>query len=83
MKKRILAGMMSALLVVGMAMPARAAGSDPNDSLDVEYDLGSSYTLSIPTTVTLTVEGRNYNRGGFRSQYRADREGTGENQKRH
>lgn len=57
MKKRILVGMMSALLVVGMAMPARAAGSDPNDSLDVEYALGTSYMLSIPTTVTLTADG--------------------------
>ncbi len=73
MKKRILAGMMSALLVVGMAMPARAAGSDPNDSLDVEYDLGSSYTLSIPTTVTLTVEGGTTTVGGPQSIPRRQR----------
>ena len=57
MKKGILVGMMSALLAAGMAVPAGAAGSAPNDSLDVQYALGSSYTLSIPATVTLTAEG--------------------------
>lgn len=40
MKKGILVGMMSALLAAGMAVPAGAAGSAPNDSLDVQYALG-------------------------------------------
>lgn len=57
MKRKMLVGMMSALLAVGMAVPVGATSSDPNDSLDVEYTLNSSYTLSIPETVTLTADG--------------------------
>ena len=55
MKRKILVGMMSALLVVGMAVPVGATGNA--NSLDVQYSLGSSYTLSIPETVTLTANG--------------------------
>lgn len=55
MKRKILVGMMSALLVVGMAVPVGATGND--NSLDVQYSLGSSYTLSIPETVTLSASG--------------------------
>ena len=57
MKRKMLVGMMSVLLAVGMAVPVGATSSDPNDSLDVEYTLNSSYTLSIPETVTLTADG--------------------------
>lgn len=57
MKRKLLVGMMSALLVAGMAVPVGATGSDPNDSLDVKYSLNSSYTLNIPATVTLAADG--------------------------
>lgn len=54
MKKKIVAGMMSAMLAVGMVMPVSAA--QPNNELDVQYSLESTYTLSIPTTVTVLNE---------------------------
>ena len=51
MKKKLVAGIMSAMLVAGMVMPVSAA--DPNNELDVQYSLGSTYTLSIPIDVTV------------------------------
>lgn len=51
MKKKMFAAMMVAVMVVGMVMPVSAA--DPNNELDVQYSLGSTYTLSIPIDVTV------------------------------
>lgn len=53
MKKKWIAGMMTAALAVGMVMPVSA------EEVTVTYREPNAYTLSIPASVTLTDEGGN------------------------
>lgn len=50
MKKKLVAAMMVAVMTAGIALPVNAA---ENKELDVQYSLGSTYTLSIPIDVTV------------------------------
>ncbi len=56
MKKKLVAGIMSAMLVAGMVMPVSAAeGDTPTQTKEfsVEYEEPSTFILSIPASVTL------------------------------
>lgn len=55
MKKRITAGITAAMILGAMALTAGAADADPQ--MEVTYEQATTYTLSIPATVTLTAEG--------------------------
>ena len=57
MKKKWTAGMVAAVLAVGMVMPVSAAGNQTNDQIKVEYEQVSTYTLHIPASVELNAEG--------------------------
>ena len=59
MKKKWIAGMMTAVLAVGMVMPVSAAENQTDDQMTVEYEQVSTYTLHIPASVDLTAEGGN------------------------
>jgi len=50
MKKKIIAGLMSMMLVVAMALPVAAS-----ETLTVTYQQPNAYTVVIPADVTLTV----------------------------
>ena len=50
MKKKIIAGIMSMMFVVAMALPVAAS-----DTLTVTYQEPNAYTVVIPADVTLTV----------------------------
>lgn len=55
MKRKILVGMMSALLAVGMAVPVGATAPEPQrDSTTVTTDIASSFVLTIPATTNIT-----------------------------
>lgn len=51
MKKKLIAGMMVAMMTVGMVMPVSA------EEVTVTYREPNAYTLSIPASVTLTDQG--------------------------
>lgn len=55
MKKKLVAGIMSAMLVAGMVMPVSAADDTPTQTKEfsVEYEEPSTFILSIPASVTL------------------------------
>lgn len=55
MKKKWIAGMMSAALIAGMALPVYASQTDTK-SLYVKYEEPSTFTMSIPQDVTLSKE---------------------------
>ena len=55
MKKKWIAGMMAAALAAGMVMPVSAADKQPETSqVRVGYEEASTFTLTIPATVTLS-----------------------------
>lgn len=55
MKKKIIAGMMAAVLAAGMVMPVSAADTTPQEnSVKVGYEEASTFTLTIPAAVTLS-----------------------------
>lgn len=55
MKKKMIAGMMTAVLAAGMVMPVSAADTTPQEnSVKVGYEEASTFTLTIPTAVTLS-----------------------------
>lgn len=57
MKRKILVGMMSALLAVGMAVPVGATETNPkSDSTTVTADVASSFVLSIPSTTDIVYK---------------------------
>ena len=55
MKKKIIAGMITAVLAAGMVMPVSAADTKPQgNSVKVGYEEASTFTLTIPAAVTLS-----------------------------
>ncbi len=55
MKKKLVAGMMVAVMAAGMALPVSAADTAPtNGNVSVAYEEDSTFTLTIPATVTLS-----------------------------
>lgn len=52
MKKRLVMGMMSAVLMAGMVLPVHAANTTEGD-MDVSYTEANVYVISIPQSVTL------------------------------
>lgn len=53
MKNKMIAGMLTAVLMAGVGMPVNA------DEVTVTYREPNAYTLSIPSSVTLTKDGGN------------------------
>lgn len=54
MKKKIIAGIMSMMMVAAMVVPVSATG---NNKVEVIYTEDNTYVLSIPTTVDLDKDG--------------------------
>ena len=55
MKKKMIAGMMTAILAAGMVMPVSAADTTlQENSVKVGYEEASTFTLTIPAEVTLS-----------------------------
>lgn len=55
MKKKMFAGMMVAVMVAGMALPVSAEDTTPmTGNVPVSYEESSTFTLSIPSTVSLS-----------------------------
>jgi hypothetical protein len=52
MKKKIIAGLMSMMLVVAMAVPVSA---EPNDRITVTYTQPNKYEIDIPLNIALQV----------------------------
>lgn len=55
MKKKMMAGMMAAMMTAGMVMTVSAA--DTSQTATVTYREPNAYTISIPQSVTLTDQG--------------------------
>ena len=51
-KSRMMAGVLSVMMMGAMALPVSAA----NDTMTVEYSQQTTYTLSIPATITLSAD---------------------------
>lgn len=61
MKKKMIAGIMAAMMTAGMVMPVSAADTTENPntkSTTVGYVEPSTFTLSIPSAVTLEEDGQ-------------------------
>lgn len=55
MKKKLVAAMMVAVMTAGMALPVSAADTAPiSRTVSVAYEEDSTFTLTIPATVTLS-----------------------------
>ena len=54
MKKKLIAGIMSMMMVVAMAVPVSATGPKP-PQMEVTYTEANAYELTIPASVTLKV----------------------------
>lgn len=55
MKKKMIAGMMTAVLAAGMVMPVSAADTQTQENhVNVGYEEASTFTLTIPAAVTLS-----------------------------
>ena len=55
MNKKIMAGMLTAVLAAGMVLPVSAADTTPQEnSVKVGYEEASTFTLTIPAAVTLS-----------------------------
>lgn len=59
MKKKLIAGMMVAMMVVGMVMPVSAAEltpTNPSGSTNVTYEEGNNWNVTIPAKVDLYTD---------------------------
>lgn len=52
MKKRFIAGMMSAAMMAGMALPVNASATD-SQTMELSASVESEFTLSIPSTTAI------------------------------